>query len=246
MLVRPVFLFTMAVCFFVVVACNQRTETRALDPVIIDNGPECSSIPECLQILTSHGLDGDHTHSGISVDSIGNATDTLRKIGPAALDDLIELLDHPNYKVRKRIGYSIHQIGPIDPKYSSVLIQAHKKGVPWLAKPIGNTETEAALDYLWIQFLYDPDEGSNGSTMYALAGFGERAFVKILPAIEKCSYDIDVAVCMGLVELAGIFAVFPDLAVPVFEEMSTQHSLDDYQKHKIEVALDRHRVSNDR
>ena len=122
-----------------------------------------------------------------------------------------------------------------------VLIAAHKEGVHWLEVPIGRTGQQEALEFLWLEFLYDPREYSGYQAMAGLRPFGQAAFPLIEGAISRCKNDPEAYVCIGLVELSEHMSPFPKSALPLFEELSDNQSLElsDFERQKAMFAVDR-------
>jgi len=228
-------LFVGMLCISLVAACEPEPIAEVASPVERDWGPKCDSVDACISILRTYKVnpsvqDDDDRNSGVVLNDIGNATDFLASQGSDAMGALVPFLDDPHYKIRKRIGYAIHSIQDIDSEYVEVLISAHRSGVSWLELPIARTGTDKALDFLWLEFLYEPSESAGIQSIMGLAQFGDRAFVHIEPAISRCNFHPEARICYGLVELAEYFETFPVNAVPLFEQLATDPSLDEYQK----------------
>lgn len=225
------------------VGCEKELESIPFEPVEVDRGPSCDSVEACIEIVKSRVVLPDligasHCGSGVFSDRFGKATDKLVEFGDEAVIALIPLLSHSNCQVRKRVGYVIHQFPEIKAEHTNVLIEAHKSGVPWLEIPIGRTQTDEALDFLWLQFLYDPQEDSNVQAMMGLARLGEKVHPKIEPVITRCRFEIEARVCFGLVELSEFFVSFPESAEPLFEKLANHPSLDEFQKQEAQWAAE--------
>ncbi|MEO0450726.1 MAG: hypothetical protein AAFZ74_10465 [Pseudomonadota bacterium] len=225
------------------VGCEKELKSIPFEPVEVDRGPDCESVESCIDIVKSRVVLPDligasDCGSGVFSDRFGKATDKLVEFGNEAVKALIPLLSHSNCQVRKRVGYVIHQFPEIEAEHANVLIGAHKSGVPWLEIPLGRTQTDEALDFLWLQFLYDPQEDSNVQAMMGLARLGEKVHPKIEPVIARCRFEIEARVCFGLVELSGFFVAFPDSAEPLFEKLANHPSLDEFQKQEAQWAAE--------
>lgn len=193
-----VLFFFSLVCF---AGCEKELTSVPFEPVEVDRGPNCDSVESCVDIVNTRLVLPDligvlDCASGIIPDNFGNAKDKLVEFGDEAVEALIPFLSHSNCQVRKRAGYVINQIPKIEPEHANSLIEAHNSGVPWLEMPIGRTQTDEALDFLWLQFLYDPQEHTNVQAMMGLASFEDRVHPKIEPVIRRCKFDIEARVCL--------------------------------------------------
>ncbi len=223
--------------------CGKELTSVSSEPIEVDKGPDCGTVEACIEIVKSREVLPDpggasDCGSGVSADKFGNATDTLVEFKDEAVTALIPLLSDSNCQVRKRVGYIIHQFSEIEPQHANVLIAAHNAGVPWLEVPIGRTQTDEALDFLWLQFLYDPQEFSNVQAMMGLAKLGDRVHPKIEPVIARCRFEIEARVCFGLVELSQFFVSYPKSAVSLFETLAEHPSLDEFQKQEALFAAE--------
>ncbi|MEO0607035.1 MAG: hypothetical protein AAFY82_02310 [Pseudomonadota bacterium] len=237
--------FAVAVFLFFVCSagCEKELTSIPYEPVQVDKGPDCDSVESCIEIVISQSVLPDligasDCGSGVNSDKFGSVTDRLVEFGDEAVKALIPLFSHTNCQVRKRVGYVIHQFPEIEPGYANVLMEAHDSGVPWLEVPIGRTQTDEALEFLWLQFLYDPRENTNVQAMMGLARLGERVHPKIEPVVARCGFEIEARVCFGLVELSDFFVSFPESALPLFERLAEHPELDDYQKQEAHWAAE--------
>ncbi len=244
--IPPVFALLCIFGFPFIVACSPKKVEVPSAPVELNNGPECSSIESCIVILKTYEIDfskedKNPRSSGIVLDHVGNASHFFRSQESHAIDALVPLLSDPNSEIRRRAGYAIHQVPEIPPDYVGVLIAAHKEGVPWLEVPIGRTGQQVALEFLWLEFLYDPRSITGYQAMAGLGLFGQAAFPLIEGAISRCKNDPAAYVCIGLVELSENIPSFPKSALPLFEELSENQSLElsEFEREKAMFAVNR-------
>lgn len=216
--------------FFASCAQQEKTTAPKTHTNTAEANVECLSIDACIAVLVSNttntsGINQTPCNGGITIGILTEAVTKLKEFERKSIDRLLPLLSHSNCEIRNRVGFAIKQIRYIQPSDEQMLIDAHKKGVVWLEVPIGLTETDTALEYLWLDFLSEPSSYKNDQTIIALRIFNTRLHPRIELEISKCLDDTALAVCTGLVDLAEVLPDFPISALPLFELLAEDPAL---------------------
>lgn len=177
--------------------------------------PDCASVTACIAILREHELPpptppGAYRSSGVNEKPIIHAVERLPSYGDAAVEALLELMKDPNPDVQTRAGYALFHFPKINPRFTQTLIAAHRAGVGWLKRPIGNTGTVEAFEFLWASFLDDPEYSSNSQVFLMLPQYADRLKPRLQATFKTCRTSSDARLCGGVINLVGQIKPFPD------------------------------------
>jgi hypothetical protein len=187
-------------------------------------GPDCFTARQCVEIVRTYQIEPPprdaRRSSGINPRPIQRAIDRLRAFGDEGVVALLPPLDDENYNVQNRAAYTLFNFESIDPRHDDVLIEAHRRGLGWLTVAIARTDTDEALDYLWIDFLNDPNFGSNSQVFFALPRFGDRLFPRLTEVLAQCRVAQESEACSGVIQLLAEYDPFPTFALPLLQDIA--------------------------
>lgn len=194
--------------------------------------PDCTSVAQCIAILREHEIEpapppGDYRSSGVRPEPISNAVKRLPEFGDAAVVALLELAKDPNFFVQTRAGYALFHFAKINPRFTQKLIAAHRAGVSWLERPIGNTGTREAFEFLWASFLDDPSYGSNSQVFLVLPRYADRLRPRLMAELERCRTSSNLRLCHGVDSLLGELEPYPAYAMSVMADIAASTAADE-------------------
>lgn len=211
------FLLASGLFLFVVSSAEAEEAAQAQD---------CHSVEECVAIIRDFMIEppppaNARLSSGINPRPIASSIERLQSFGGDSVAAVVPLLEHPNFNVRNRAGFVLSHFAVIEPVHAERLMRAHAEGVAWLHWPIARTGTDAALAFLWADFLADPNFSSNSQAFTALPSFGERLLPYLESELSRCRSRGQTEVCGGISRLLAPYDPAPAFAIRAWEEIAS-------------------------